>query len=89
MAVRIVSVEQFRACFDEGNTHEFVTVCGILKFRRVITRLKNRRGSIKERYLVWSMVDGSTVRCTLDELVGGEKSLLGGAMGGGALFLDD
>ena len=85
MATRIKSMEQFRACFEKGDSHEFVTVCGLLKFRRVITRLKNRRGSVKERYQVWSMVDGSVAVWTVGEI--GEY--FAEAMRAGALFLDD
>ena len=86
---RIAGVEDFRSIFDDGDQHEVVVANGMLRSRRVITRLEESMDSDRERYSVWSLVDDSEEECSLQDLLLDADSPLGKALKNGALFLDD
>lgn len=86
---KIAGVEDFRAIFDDGDQHEVVVSCGVLRTRRVITRLEKSMDSNHERYSVWSLVDDSEEELSLQDLLLDSDAFLGKALKSGAIFLDD
>lgn len=89
MVQKITTVEEFRNLFNSGDLREIIVASGCLRTTRAINRIRPHRDPNRETYEVWSMVDGSVERYSLQKLLLDGDAFLGKCLRNGNLYLDN